>query len=113
MPTRTHAGNPAAPPRPAATPLRFRLALFIVGTTPSSARAIVNVRRLCERHLPGRYDLEVIDLSLNPRAAAKHQLVAAPTLVKDWPPPVRRFIGDMSDTARLLRGLGLPAAEPA
>jgi circadian clock protein KaiB len=85
----------------------YLLSLYVVGTTTSSARAIVNVRKLCEEHLPGRYLLDVIDLSLDPSAAASAQVVAAPTLVKEEPPPVRRFIGDMSDTERILAGLGV------
>ncbi|WP_374565976.1 circadian clock KaiB family protein [Ideonella sp.] len=84
-----------------------RLRLYVVGTTPSSSRAIVNVRKLCEEHLPNSYDLEVVDISLNPTVATLAQIVAAPTLVKELPPPERRFIGDMSDTPRLLSGLGL------
>jgi circadian clock protein KaiB len=90
---------------------RYALHLYVVGTTPTSARAIVNVRKLCEAHLPGRYDLEVVDLSREPGRAAEGQVIAAPTLVKSAPPPTRRFIGDMSDGPRILSGLGpiLPA----
>jgi len=84
-----------------------RLRLYVVGTTPSSSRAIVNVRKLCEEHLPDEYDLDVVDISLNPSLAAQAQIIAAPTLVRELPPPERRFIGDMSDTERLLSGLGL------
>lgn len=84
-----------------------RLRLYVVGTTPSSSRAIVNVRKLCEEHLANSYELEVVDLSLDPSVATLAQIVAAPTLVKELPPPERRFIGDMSDTPRLLSGLGL------
>jgi circadian clock protein KaiB len=84
-----------------------RLRLYVVGTTPSSSRAIVNVRKLCEEHLSDKYDLEVVDISLNPSIASAAQIIAAPTLVKELPPPERRFIGDMSDTERLLSGLGL------
>lgn len=84
-----------------------RLRLYVVGTTPSSSRAIVNVRKLCEEHLPDEYELEVVDISLNPSVASLAQIIAAPTLVRELPPPERRFIGDMSDTERLLSGLGL------
>ena len=87
-----------------------RLRLYVVGTTPASSRAIVNTRRFCEEHLSGGYDLEVVDLSLDPSVATRAQVVAAPTLVKEEPPPVRRFIGDMSDTAHLAAGFGLDLA---
>lgn len=89
-----------------------RLRLYVVGTTPSSSRAIVNVRKLCEEHLSDEYDLEVVDISLNPSMASTAQIIAAPTLVKEQPPPERRFIGDMSDTERLLTGLGLASQLP-
>jgi circadian clock protein KaiB len=92
-------------------PAEFSLSLYVVGTTPSSARAIVNVRKLCEEHLAGRYELEVIDLVHRPAAAAQAQVIAAPTLIKLLPLPTRRFIGDMSDGARILAALGVaPAA---
>ena len=85
----------------------YQLRLLITGTTPLSSRAIVNIRRLCEEHLAGRYQLEVVDIARNPAAATQNQVVAAPTLIKSLPLPVRRFIGDMSRTDRLLLGLGL------
>jgi len=66
-----------------------------------------NVTRLCERHLRGHYDLEVVDLYQQPELAAEHQLVAAPTLIKMLPLPPRRMIGDMSDSGRVLAGLGI------
>jgi len=84
------------------------LSLYVVGTTASSARAIVNVRKMCEEHLRGRYELVVVDLSLDPASAASAQIIAAPTLVKERPPPMRRFIGDMSDTERILAKLDVP-----
>jgi circadian clock protein KaiB len=84
-----------------------RLRLYVVGTTPASTRAIVNTRRFCEQHLKGAYDLDVVDIALDPSVAVTAQVVAAPTLVKETPPPVRRFIGDMSDTAHLVAGFGL------
>ena len=86
------------------------LSLYISGPTPRSATAIVNVRKLCEAHLAGRYQLAVIDLSRVPLEAARHQIIAAPTLVREAPLPERRFIGDMSDTAKLLTGLDVLAA---
>jgi circadian clock protein KaiB len=86
---------------------RYVLRLYVTGTTPRSASAVVNVRRICDEHLSGRYDLEVIDVLRNPDKAVEGQILAAPTLVKYLPLPVRRFIGDMSRTERLLAGLGL------
>ncbi len=93
---------------------RVVLSLYISGPTPRSARAIVNVRKLCEAHLAGRYELSVVDLSQSPALAARHQIIAAPTLVRELPAPERRFIGDMSNAARLLAGLDVfvPTTEP-
>jgi circadian clock protein KaiB len=81
------------------------LRLYISGPTPRSASAIVNVRKLCEAHLAGRYDLEVIDLSQAPALASARQIIAVPTLVRESPLPERRFVGDMSNNSRLLVGL--------
>lgn len=86
---------------------RHVLRLFVTGATPRSIRAIDNLRRVLERELPGRYDLEVIDIYKDPRAARDHQVLAAPTLVKLFPEPVRRIIGDLSDVDRVLSGLGV------
>ena len=85
----------------------YVLRLFITGPTPQSTRAIVNIRKICEEHLQGRYELEVVDLSQNPTLAADEQIIAAPTLIKKLPLPLRRFIGDMSQTDRILLGLDL------
>lgn len=85
----------------------YVLKLYITGTTPRSARALVNIRRLCEDNLHGRYQLEVIDISQHPELAAGAQILAAPTLIKQLPTPLRRFIGDMSQTERILVGLDL------
>ena len=86
----------------------YRLRLYVTSNSPRSARAIVNLRALCDAHLDGRYELEVIDVATRPELARSEQLIAAPTLVKQAPPPVRRFVGDMSRTEQLLRGLDLP-----
>ena len=86
---------------------RYVLELYVVGTTPRSATAVVNVRRICDEHLDGRYDLEVIDVLRHPEKAVEGDVLAAPTLVKRLPSPVRRFIGDMSRTDKLLEGLGI------
>jgi circadian clock protein KaiB len=85
----------------------YVLRLFITGHTEKSRRAVRNITRLCEEHLHGDYDLEVIDVYQQPELAAEHQLVAAPTLFKVLPLPPRRMIGDLSDTGRVLAGLGI------
>ncbi|HSI65175.1 MAG TPA: circadian clock KaiB family protein [Candidatus Saccharimonadia bacterium] len=86
---------------------RYVLRLYVTGVTPHSSRAIVNIRKICEDHLKGRYDLEVVDISLHPSLAEGEQIIAAPTLIKKLPLPLRRFIGDMSQTQRILLGLDL------
>lgn len=91
---------------------RYRLRLFVMGISPRSVRAIVNVRTICEEHLRDGYELEVIDITLRPALARSEQLVAAPTLIKQLPLPVRRFIGDMSQTDRIVEALGV-APRPA
>jgi circadian clock protein KaiB len=85
----------------------YVLRLFITGHTQKSMRAVRNITQLCEEHLAGTYDLEVIDLYQQPELAAQHQLVAAPALLKLQPLPPRKLIGDMSDTGRVLAGLGI------
>jgi len=85
----------------------YILKLYITGTTSRSTKAIVNIRKICEEHLQGRYDLEVVDISQNPTLAEGEQIIAAPTLIKKLPLPLRRFIGDMSQTERILLGLDL------
>ena len=85
----------------------YVLRLFITGTTARSARAIANLRRVCEQRLNGRYDLEVIDIYQHPAAAKEYQIVAAPTLVKMLPVPLRRIIGDLANEQRILAGLDL------
>lgn len=86
---------------------KYLLRLYIAGTNPKSARAIENVRRICEEHLAGRYELEVIDLYKHRVLSKGEQIVAVPTLIKHLPSPLRKFIGDMSDTERILVGLDL------
>jgi len=90
---------------------RYLLRLYVAGTTPRSNRAIVNIRRICEEHLKGRYELEVVDVVKNPSLAVGEQIIAAPTLVKKLPLPLRRFIGDLSETERILLGLDLRKRE--
>jgi len=85
----------------------YVLRLFVAGMTPNSQKAIENVKKICEEHLKGRYELEIIDIYQQPIFAREGQIVAAPTLVKKLPPPLRKFIGDMSGTERILAGLDL------
>jgi len=84
---------------------RYSFKLYVTGATERSGRAITNLKALCDEHLPGAYDLEVIDIYQQPEKARAEQLVAAPTLVKLLPLPLRRFIGDLSDTERVMTGL--------
>ena len=102
----------AAPPIDTAEAETWELRLYIAGQTPRSVAAFANVKRLCEEHLPGRYKIEVIDLLLNPQLAAGDQIVAIPTLVRKLPEPLRRIVGDLSNTERALVGLQLRPAKP-
>ena len=86
---------------------KYLLRLYVTGTTGRSVRAIQNVRRICEEHLKGRYDLEVVDIYKNLPLARGDQIIAAPTLIKRLPVPLRRLIGDMSDVQRVLLGLDI------
>ncbi|HET8539976.1 MAG TPA: circadian clock KaiB family protein [Anaeromyxobacter sp.] len=86
---------------------RYLLKLYVTGTTPASARAIERVQSICEEHLRGRYDLEVIDIYQLPALAKDDQIFATPTLVKVLPRPLRRFIGDLSRVDNVLFGMDL------
>jgi len=86
---------------------RYLLRLYVAGTTPRSARAIANLKEICEEHLAGRYDLEVIDVYQQATLVEGGQIIAAPTLIKKLPPPVRKLIGDMSDRKKVLIGLDI------
>jgi circadian clock protein KaiB len=86
------------------------LRLYIAGQTPRSIKAFANLKRLCEEHLAGKYRLEVIDLIQNPQLAAGDQILAVPTLVRRLPEPVRKIIGDLSNTERVLVGLDVRPA---
>lgn len=85
----------------------YLLRLYVTGMTPQSVLAIENLKQICEEYLKGRYNLEVIDLYKNPALAAGEQIIAAPTLIKKLPLPLRRVIGDMSNIDRVLVGLDL------
>jgi circadian clock protein KaiB len=86
-------------------PAFLTMRLYVTGATPRSSRAIANLRKLCDEYLGGRYELEIVDVYQRPEMAREGQIIAAPTLVKSFPLPLRRFIGDMSNTANLLAGL--------
>ncbi len=85
----------------------YVLRLYVTGLTPRSSLAIANVRKICDEHLAGRYELEVIDLYQQPKLARGEQIIAAPTLIKMLPLPLRRLIGDMSNTEKVLTGMDL------
>ncbi len=101
------------PTEAAASDERYVLRLYVTGQTPRSLRAIQNIRRICEEHLRGRYDLEVIDIYQRPSLAMGEKIIAAPTLVKSLPAPIRRFVGDLSDSEKILFGLDLIPRETA
>ena len=90
----------------------WELRLYVAGQTPKSVTAFANLKKLCEEHLPGRYKIEVIDLMENPQLAAGDQIVAIPTLVRKLPEPLRRIVGDLSNTERTLVGLQLRPVQP-
>lgn len=84
---------------------RWQLRLYVAGQTPKSMAAIANLNRLCEAHMAGEYEIEVVDLLLNPRLAAGDQILAVPTLVRRLPEPIKKIIGDLSNDERVLVGL--------
>jgi circadian clock protein KaiB len=88
----------------------FDLRLYVAGQSPRSVRALANLRAVCDEHLAGRYQVEVIDLLVNPGLARGDEIIAVPTLVRKLPEPIRKIIGDLSDTDRVLVGLQLRAA---
>jgi circadian clock protein KaiB len=91
--------------------VHYVLHLYVTGMTPRSQHAIENIRTLCEEHLAGRYELKIVDIYQQPELARGAQIIAAPTLVKSLPLPLRRLIGDMSDEGRVLVALGVKVAE--
>ena len=111
--------TPAPKPKPAARRPRalaattgepddiWRLRLYVAGQTPKSLVAFANLKRICEKHLQGKYEIEVVDLLENPQLAKGDQILAIPTLVRKLPLPVRKIIGDLSNTERVLVGLDL------
>ncbi len=92
---------------PGRPPAQWDLRLYVAGQTPKSLQAFANLKRICEEHLAGQYQIEVIDLLQQPQLAQGDQILALPTLVRKLPQPVRKIIGDLSDTERVLVGLDL------
>jgi circadian clock protein KaiB len=86
---------------------KWNLRLYVAGSTPKSLAAVANLKKICEEHLAGRYTVEIVDLLKNPRLAKDDQIVAIPTLVRKLPEPLRKIVGDLSDTERALVGLSL------
>ena len=91
---------------------RWSLTLYVSGASPRSAQALDTVRRVCDEALPGQVDLRVVDVAEHPDLAGEDQVLAVPTLVRQWPAPVRRLVGDLADVDRVLAGLD-PSAPPS
>ncbi|RZL16601.1 MAG: circadian clock protein KaiB [Pedobacter sp.] len=85
----------------------YTLSLYVTGASPNSVKAIANVKRICDEYLAGIYELEIIDIYKQPKIASREQVIAIPMLIKRSPEPFKRLIGDMSDTDKVLKGLGL------
>jgi circadian clock protein KaiB len=103
-----------APQRPAArrkaadkTPAQWDLRLYVAGQTPRSVKAFANLKKICDEYLPGEYHIEVIDLLVDPQLARGDQIIAVPTLVRKLPEPMRKIIGDLSNTEKVLVGLDI------
>ena len=90
---------------------KYVLRLYVTGMTPRSIKAIENIRKICEENLHGRYELDIIDIYQQPEYAKKEEIIAAPTLIKQLPLPLRKFIGDMSNKDKILVGLNLVPKE--
>src|SRR5512140_3303928 len=107
----TPKAKPARPARASASrkakPDTYVLRLYVAGQTPKSITALANLKKICEEHLAGRYQIQVVDLLENPQLARGDQILAIPTLVRKLPLPVRKIIGDLSNTERVLIGLDL------
>jgi circadian clock protein KaiB len=88
-------------------PDHYNLRLYVAGQTPKSIAAVANLNKICEQYLVGRYDIEVIDLMKTPALAQRHQIVAIPTLIRQLPEPLKRIIGDLSNSEKVLVGLDI------
>jgi len=95
------------PAPPASNGQSYSLRLYVAGQTPKSVLAFNNLRRICDEHLAGRYEIEIVDLMQNPQLAQGDQILAIPTLVRRLPEPIKKIIGDLSNTERVLVGLDL------
>jgi circadian clock protein KaiB len=102
-----HSKGVLADPEPDVDAQMYVFRLCVSGMTPRSRDALINLKQICDAYLDGRYQLEVIDLYQQPALAAAHQIIATPTLLKSYPPPLRRLIGDLSDTEATIRRLGI------
>ncbi len=108
MPQRKTASRTGKRPLPAA---KYVLCLYVAGETTKSLSALVNLKKICSEHLDGSYRIKVIDLLDNPKLARNHQILALPTLVRQLPATMRKIIGDLSNTERVLVGLDIRSAE--
>lgn len=108
--TRSPGDDVATLPRPP-TGKPWELRLYVAGQSPKSITAFANLKRICEEHLAGQYRIEIIDLLENPQLAARDQIVAIPTLVRQLPPPLRKLIGSLSNTESVLVGLDIRQAD--
>jgi circadian clock protein KaiB len=106
----TKAGNGRKQIKSSSTSDRWNLRLYVAGQTPRSLSAFANLKRLCEQHLSGRYNIEVIDLSKQPHLAQNDQIVAIPTLIRKLPTPIKRVVGDLSNAERVVVGIELKDA---
>lgn len=104
---KTKAEKPVKPKAKPAKLETYVLRLYVAGQTPKSTSALANLSKICDEHLAGRYKLQVVDLLLNPQLASGDQILAIPTLVRELPSPMRKVIGDLSNTERVLIGLDL------
>ena len=97
--------KPKSPARPERTKKNYELRLYVAGQTPKSLAAFANLKKICEEHLNGQYHIEVLDLLKEPQLASGDQILAIPTLVRKLPAPIKKIIGDLSNTERVLVGL--------
>ena len=99
------------PPTPSSAGQAYSLRLYVAGQTPKSVLALKNLKQICEEHLQGRYTIEIVDLLVDPQLASGDQILALPTLVRRLPEPIKKIIGDLSNTERVLVGLDLRVRE--
>jgi circadian clock protein KaiB len=99
--------NSAAHPDPLNSKEEWKLRLYVAGQTPKSLTAFANLKRICDEHLAGRYHIEVIDLMRQPELAQTDQIIALPTLVRKLPEPIKRIVGDLSNSERVIVGMNL------